>query len=315
MQVFVDDSAAPPSTHAWSSRKVLNTLAPNVQGHQQTASKSSSAESAKAAAVSDELFENRALLHRVLREKQQLLARCTQQEVALRAAAAHESALTAELTEMESTIAGLAAAAAAIDLAMAAAPAKQDEAPAPAALHPPSPLPMETLAAAAHAAAAHAVAAREAQAQEAIERQAREAVERALLARSRECEELELRARFKEAQLEHQLAQVAMREKELSSYCWQAAQQPQPMVSPAAMSPSLSEPVDMIAAAIATAAAAFLSAAPPPPSDAMPAAAAAPPPPPPPPPHASSLAVHRPGACRASLRGGRGSGGRARLPR
>ena len=294
MQVFVDDSAAPPSTHAWSSRKVLNTLAPNVQGHQQTASKSSSAESAKAAAVSDELFENRALLHRVLREKQQLLARCTQQEVALRAAAAHESALTAELTEMESTIAGLAAAAAAIDLAMAAAPAKQDEAPAPAALHPPSPLPMETLAAAAHAAAAHAVAAREAQAQEAIERQAREAreaqaqeaierqareaVERALLARSRECEELELRARFKEAQLEHQLAQVAMREKELSSYCWQAAQQPQPMVSPAAMSPSLSEPVDMIAAAIATAAAAFLSAAPPPPSDAMPAAAAAPPP-------------------------------------
>ena len=309
MQVFVDD-AAPPRTHASSSRKVLKTLAPNVQGQQQAASKASPAESATAAAVSDELFENRALLHRVLREKQQLLARCTQQEVALRAAAAHESALTAELAEMESTIAGLAAANAANTrrpvnhLAMAAAPTKQDEAPAPAALHPPSPLPVETLAAAAHAAAAHAVAAREAQAQEAIERQAREAVERALLARSRECEELELRARFKEAQLEHQLSQVARREKELSSYCRQAAQQPQHpplMLSPAAMSPSLSEPVDMIAAAIATAAAAFLSAAPPPPSDAMPEAAAAPaplplPPPPPPPPHASSLAVHRPGA-------------------
>ena len=124
-----------------------------------------------------------------LREKQQLLARCTEQEIALRAVHANEATLKHEIADMEAVVEGMAR----LSCAM-------PQAPRAGSMAGPTP----------SACAAEEGALREAQ--------AREALERALVERSRECEELDLRARFKEAALQHQLAECALRERELASY-------------------------------------------------------------------------------------------------
>ena len=173
--------------------------------------------------ASAELMENRALLHRVLREKQQLLARCFEQERIITAAAANEASLTAELTAME-------------ELLVEVLHRVASEAPAPTRMTAAEPLPSPLAGATASSIRpesgpslqctmtlpqpqpSQVVGAHELEGEEST----RDSLARALVARSLECEELAVSARFKEAALQRQLAESALRDAELTAYRRQA---------------------------------------------------------------------------------------------
>ena len=256
-QVFIDDvcaataATAPSGAKSYPQKPVPQPqLQPPV-----TESNSEPQQQPPVAESNSELQENRALLHRVLREKQQLLVRCCEQQRALKAAAAHTTILQDEVASLEAELgvalqtrqasvvlptatkdqlpgrgeAGLTTGASPPVSAsppppgscagMAQPAAAPPAAAPPAAALPPAAYPAAAYPAAACPAATYPAAACLAEDRAAttvmavatdaqrrlIEETAREALERALVGRSRECEELELCVRFKEAALQHQV--------------------------------------------------------------------------------------------------------------